>query len=255
MLPKLQHLLKSDNTSISDIADLLKIDAPVTAQVIKISNCPYYGANNKTHNINEAVNRIGSQDIYRIVAIASTGDAYIGSLPLYKIPKGQLWETSARCATMMQDLAPKIGGDIEDVYTVGLLHSLGKIIIQSYKKNSAIDGYEAKDYPNGLSYWDERTLLSFDHGQVGATLLKQWDFPDSMYLPIQNQFEPLQATDYTELTCLLSLCRDAAISVTYAPQDFEASFDNPDIMERANVHQPDLIQAAEDSARCLELLN
>ena len=76
-----------------------------------------------------------------------------------------------------------------------------------------------------------------------------------MYLPIHNQFEPLEAPEYLELSCLLSLCRDAANFITHTSDTFEESFDcDPHLLELCNISREAIIQTAQDSAHCLELL-
>ena len=151
ILPKLQQLLREEDCTIADVANLIKLDAALSAQVIKFSNSPYYRAPTSTFNIDDAVNRIGSQEVYKIVAIASTRGTFHESLPLYRMPQGHLWQVAAVCGNIMKLLAPNVQLNPDDAYTTGLLHALGCVIIQGQHRKKPISGYDSQHFPKGIT--------------------------------------------------------------------------------------------------------
>ncbi len=62
-LPKLQSLLMSEDSSFDEIVELIKIDPSLTAHVLKLSNSAFYGQASHIDDIEEAVGRIGIQEV------------------------------------------------------------------------------------------------------------------------------------------------------------------------------------------------
>ncbi len=204
-LPKLQSLLMSEDSSFDEIVELIKIDPSLTAHVLKLSNSAFYGQASHIDDIEEAVGRIGIQEVYKLVAMVCGMELLKDAQPVCYLDEGQLWEQSLACGIVMEKMARDIGQDPSSSYTIGLLHSLGKIVINRYLS----DTYEKVFFlleEEGLSLTDaEKEILGFDHAEIGASLLKSWDFSPDTYLPIQYQYLPSSVPDFKDLTCMLHL--------------------------------------------------
>ena len=204
-LPKLQTLLTSEDSNFDDIVSLIRIDPSLTAQVLKLSNSAYYGQATQIVDIEDAVSRIGIREVYKLVAMVCGMELLTDAQPVFFIDEGQLWEQSLACALVMENMARDTGQDPSSSYTTGLLHSLGKIVINRYLNDSYEEVFQIVE-KKGITLTEaERKVFGFDHAEIGASLLKQWDFASHTYLPIQYQYRPLEVPECREATSTLHL--------------------------------------------------
>lgn len=217
ILPKLQELLGNINSSMVDIISLIEKDPSLVSHIIKLSNSAYYSAATHCMTVEEAMNRIGFTEAYKMVGLVAAGQVLEGDLELYGIHTEDLWETCVLTATLMQYLAPRIKTNkdysipISGVaYTIGLLHQVGRILINHYHKASpfsCLEGFEGK-----LSPTKEKELFGFDNFEAGAALLKKWNFSHEITTPIHFQDRPKDSAEVdadTQIIALINICRDA----------------------------------------------
>jgi putative nucleotidyltransferase with HDIG domain len=104
-----------------------------------------------------------------------------------------LWTHSlatARCAGAIADV---LGfEDPEELSLAGLLHDVGKVIIEREAADSARHIREAVARDGGLVVDAERRLLGFDHAEVGGWLLGRWGLPRRLVTPVarHHSFDP-----------------------------------------------------------------
>lgn len=209
ILPKLQKVLRDENSMIDDIINVIKVDGPLTAQILRISNSALFGGGMPNENLSEAVNRLGYQEIYKVVGSAVAKQTLGRELVAYAMPPGELWERSVVSALMMEIGARHFRTNPDTAYTIGLLHSIGKIVVNNYYIDNGIQVYSGIG-GDTLGPEVERQILGFDHAEAGGALLQHWDFSDQVYSPIKVQFSPLEAEQYKRMSCLIHLASWAA---------------------------------------------
>ncbi len=250
ILPKLQKLLRDPNSGIHDIISLLKVDAPMTAQIVRMSNSAYYNTGEPVQSLEEAVNRLGFREVYRISSVAAAQQVMGEALPLYNMGKGELLEGSVATAVLMVELCSRARRpDLDAAYTTGLLHSMGKVVINQYFLKHGLELYgnaagEAVDI-----LW-ERRLLGFDHAQAGAAILQKWNFPDEIRVPVLFQLDPLKAPSQQSVCCLLSIARSCAHTL----RNLKAALPelDPEVLSCAGIDDDKLGESLMDARAGLE---
>ena len=100
-------------------------------------------------------------------------------------------------------LAALTGECRETAYTLGLLHQIGMVAVDGWVlRNNPTLGLTLRPFPKEYTQ-SERALLGFTHADVGALLLRRWDFPEEMCLALRHQYAPLEAGSATRLASLL----------------------------------------------------
>jgi putative nucleotidyltransferase with HDIG domain len=90
------------------------------------------------------------------------------------------WHHSLYCALLARILANKVRKtDPEAVFTAGLLHDIGELVIFNRLPEQAKEALErVLDSGDELPvYQSERQTMGFDHAQVGGELARQWHLP------------------------------------------------------------------------------
>ncbi len=205
ILPKLLTLLRNPDTSSYHIVDLISFDPSLTAQVLKLSNSAYYGVATPSYDLDEAINRIGFGETFKLVAVICGGKLVDQPLSGFCIDKGQLWEHSVACAIAMELLAQKSGEDTSVCYTIGLLHAIGKIVFNEHFADRYEEVFACVE-KEGISLLEsENRILGFNHAHIGAALLKKWNFSENIYVPIEFQYTPMKAESHLQLSCMIHL--------------------------------------------------
>lgn len=223
IMPKLQNLLSRPDSDSHDIGAFLKMDVGLTTKVMRMANSSFYALTFPAQSIEEAINFLGFREVYRIVSVAATEDIMAQPLPSYQTAEGELLEHSVATARLMARFAKRNGtADPDSYYTIGLLHAIGKLVIDQCLLAHGLSFYtcQTSDYQDGslptISIADEKALLGFTHVDAGAALLQQWKFPSDIIDPIRCQFQPQQANAQSVAAYSLALSRYLAPALLHA---------------------------------------
>jgi HD-like signal output (HDOD) protein len=255
ILPKLQKLLRNPDSGIYDIISLIKVDAPMTAQIVRLSNSAYYNTGESVQSLEEAVNRLGFREVYRVTSVAAAHQVMGEALPLYNMGKGELLEGSVSCAVLMVELGSRARAlDLDGAYTTGLLHSIGKVVINQYFLKHGLELYDNNSGESIDLMW-ERKLIGFDNAEVGAAILKKWNFPDEILLPVKFQFDPLKSPSMQSTCCQLCVAR--TVSPILRPKDgvfkeISKLGIAPEVLECAGLDEDMLLESVEDARAGLQ---
>ncbi|MGZ3578138.1 MAG: HDOD domain-containing protein [Syntrophales bacterium] len=177
---KVMALIDDSNYSIMDVADVIKYDQAIAANILRICNSAYFGLRHRVVTINDAVMRLGQQNIVRAVQAAGVSTFYRKAKG-YGLQANKLWEHSVGVALMTQILSKKIF-NCEDarLYTTALLHDIGKVIMGEFvdESFSQIHDLVSKE---GISFLDaEGKIIGINHAELGGRIASHWNFPKDM---------------------------------------------------------------------------
>lgn len=220
VLARLQSLLSDPNSDLSDVATLIRLDAAMTTRVIKISNSAWYGRGAPCHTIDEAVNRIGFREVFQLVSVVASGALVAQPLAAYGRDANTMWRESVACAFAAELLAECLGEDTATSFMNGLLHAIGR---QAFNRYAVTSGRTFLDEGFPLDFSGaEFVLLGFTQADVGACMLKKWNFPKENIEAVRHQYEPLEAVEpYDRLASILygaRLLRSAVCSDQPVPE-------------------------------------
>ncbi|MBT5909621.1 MAG: HDOD domain-containing protein [Opitutae bacterium] len=209
-MPKLQVLLSDANSSISDIIGLIKTDPSLVSRIVKASNTAYFAGSYYCSTIEDAMNRIGFTEAYNIIGYVAASQLFQQDLPLYGLTSDELWSSSVRGASSMQLIGsrlrlvqPYVLPNSGVAYTVGLLRSVGKMLINFFHGTHGIAALSSLKAP--LTVEMEKSLLGFDNREAAAALLRKWNFQEEVVSPILFQDTPFECEEVRPLACLLNV--------------------------------------------------
>lgn len=214
ILPRLQQLIADGNTNPDEILDLIRLDQAMTARIIRSSNTAYFSPGFRIANIEDAVTFLGYDEVYRIISLLSFSRLMRSPLRYFGLEAGELWRRALACALAMDGLSPLLETNKRNAYTLGLLHGIGMVFVdRQLAANKA-------PLPEGdaIAEADVR-LLGVHHAEVGAYVLRQWNFPEELSEPLRCQFEPLSCLAYNKLACLLHTAKHIMQAVLRPPAE------------------------------------
>src|SRR5688572_27135624 len=219
-LPPAPQVLSELLTVLSDLeadssraVDLITFDPGLTAKVLQISNSAMLGRGKPIDDVAEAVNRLGFQTVYRIVASASAGQILRPARGNHGVDPDAFWKHSVMTAFAAQIIAHDSTEDGNLLFTAGLLHDMGKVILaDAFKENyAAVIAKAGTNTPTAIEM--ERATFGLNHAEVGARLLARWKFSAPIISSVWFHHAPAAAGPMQRFAACVNLADALAHSI------------------------------------------
>jgi putative nucleotidyltransferase with HDIG domain len=191
--------INDPNSDAKSIADIIKNDQSLTAKVLKMSNSVFYKGYSDITSIQTAIARLGIMTIKRMVFTVSVFDTF-DKFDEFDFSLKDFWHHSIAVAVASKLIGEKIGvKDTEDLFTAGILHDIGKLIMVNHVKimfGEVLDFLEANPQ---FSFFDaEKHLFRFTHCDIGSWLAIKWQMSRRIQNVIYGHHKPnLDTTIFT----------------------------------------------------------
>lgn len=181
---KVKALMEQDDSTIEDFANVISVDPSMTSRLLQMANSAIYSFSGEISTISRAITIIGTQAIYSmmLVDVAATAFKHFSS---DSIDLKRFWHMSVFCGLATKNLAITAGiRDIERLFVAGLLQNFGELIVAKVSPELArqCESYSADTLPWQL----QQKVLGFTYTEVSAELLKIWQIPEKIILPIRH---------------------------------------------------------------------
>jgi len=209
VLAELQGLLRDPNNGLDEVTELLLHDSGLTARIIRIANGVVYNKGEPVATLEEALGRVGFEEVYRLTGLASVTGLINFQLRYYGVSAKQLRENSVFVAVMMEEMAQFVSADPRISYTAGLLRSAGKIALDFTAQKDLRFVRPPDEPPANVLAW-ERDFFGPTNPEVAAALLRAWRMPTEVYVPIRDHYLQGLTVDPVPMAKQLNLAAGAA---------------------------------------------
>lgn len=185
-------LTSREDTTLSDIADLVSKDIALSAKILKVSNSAFYSFPQQIGSINQAVSILGINAVRSLVLSFSFLSIKSGNKSDH-FDFQQFWERSLAAAVASKMILDKVkGADTEEIFISGLLQNLGELIFAKTYPDEYETVLSQTEEEQGTVPEIEKKVLGVDHCFIGYEVAKSWGFPDVLLLPILFHHDPLR---------------------------------------------------------------
>ncbi len=158
------------------IANLLKKDVAISAELIRMSNSAYYKGVIQNKSLDQAISRLGAAATEQTVAELTSHEFYTMKNKKYRTLIEKVWRHSIACAFACEITAKLLNLELKaDPFTMGLLHDIGKLALLQIMADMDRKG----KFNGGIPRAKLIDTISAHHGVVGAKLLEKWRYADS----------------------------------------------------------------------------
>jgi putative nucleotidyltransferase with HDIG domain len=202
LLPKLLPKLSDLDGNFDEVVEIIAIDPSLTSKLLQICNSAFFGQEEPVASVSEAVNRVGYQSVYLLVAMINGSNCF----PLPN-PNGidvvRLWKHSITVAFASKFVAESARLDSNLIFTAGLLHDIGKVVLgQAQPQPMSATIYSRTD---SAVVEREMILFGFQHAEVGAALLERWNLPAQLVEAVRYHHDPRGAQGFEPLAACVNL--------------------------------------------------
>ena len=178
---RINQLVEDPDSSAADIAKVVSQDPSFTVRLLRVANSPFYGFSSTIDTVSRAVAVIGTSQIRNLALATAVARSFAG-LPNDLVSMENFWHHSLYCALVARILAKRVKVrrcDPEAVFTAGLLHDIGELVIfnrlPAQAKESLLMVLDSGD--EIPVYQAENQVMGFDHSNVGGELARPWSLP------------------------------------------------------------------------------
>ena len=256
-LPKIYHrlrnLLEQPDYAMADVAVLISHDPAMTTYFLKLVNSPYNRRRHRIETVSHAVSMLGVRQIHDLVLNASVFKA----LEETRVPRADLarfWEYSVRCAMTARLMASECRfPDPNPLFTCGLLHAIGQMIMMDVFPQQATRAKEEALSEGQPLFQAERRILGFDYANLGACLMEDWHLPDRLITVTRFHVEPEKTPAYPRETALIFFISQS-VSTAIAQRSFDGWADavHPSLWQTAGITPEQCITLEKEAGKQIQ---
>jgi HD-like signal output (HDOD) protein len=169
----LTQALRDENTSVAAVVKIIEQDIAMSAKVLQVANCGFFGLPQRVSNLQHAVSYLGMDAIRTMALYAETFRIFV---PDRRIP-ATLWPEIQGHALETACIAGSLplSRETRDISVIGaLLHDVGTLVLASSIPQEFSAVLATMKASNMSQSEAEEQVLGVSHAEVGAYLLGLW---------------------------------------------------------------------------------
>lgn len=206
VIQRVNAIMTNPESSADDIVNVLKLDPGITSKVLRLANSAYIGIPRTVSSLQNAVVILGQRRVHSLVlAVSALSSLHVPSqLPFDSF---QFWKHSVVVASIAESIAKHLKRydtiETGDVFSAGILHDIGKLVIGMYSAESIQTAYKRSVDTKTPLFRNESNKIN--HYGIGALLAAQWNFPEMLVNSIQFHHTPSLGHSYEKSVMIIHI--------------------------------------------------
>ena len=168
--------LQREEPSFQQIARIISKDVAMAAKILQLANSAFIGAAGRISNLAQALTLIGLDNLRELVLSVNVFSQFERNAQVAAhLPA--IWDHSTAVSKLARQIATAEKCNktiVEECFSAGLLHDLGRIVLMAELPRQALQMYATT---TGVTPEMEREQLGCTHAEVGAYLISIWGLP------------------------------------------------------------------------------
>ena len=193
---------KDEHVSAEEISRKLAADPVLSAKLLRLANSAYYHVSRSVSTVHDAVLMLGFVTV-RTLVISSGLVNGLKSAPGLDLK--QFWRYSLNTCVTAKWLAQQTEENSELVFTIGLMHAIGQLVIHAGMPEEAQLLDKTVSPLDPARFEAERDTFGYDYAEVGAELAVRWKFPNEFSDAIRAFPNPLDHQPFNSMAAIINL--------------------------------------------------
>lgn len=169
---RVRQAVNDPDAGATEVARIIQADPVVAARIIQAANSAAFLGQKSADSLNGAIVRLGLKNVREVIVAATLREVFNTKNRVLSQRMEKLWAHSTLVAAISAVLARKLNGYNPDrALLAGLIHDIGVVPILAHAH-----GYDELIREPTLL---DNTISTY-RGQIGAMILRRWNFPDEM---------------------------------------------------------------------------
>lgn len=203
VLQELLDMVNQEDVDFALLAKKISTDQVLSARLLRMANSAHFGGHKTVSSVNEALLRVGTGPVRTLVVASVLSSAFP---KVQTLDMDYYWQETFEVSIIASKIADEIGMDSNEVFTTGILHNIGELMIHTLVPEHALEiSVRAAAGENPIAVQEE--LLDITAPTLGAKLAKTWRFPDKMVDAIAHFADPRDAELSPKMATTLHFAR------------------------------------------------
>ncbi|MBW2092637.1 MAG: HDOD domain-containing protein, partial [Deltaproteobacteria bacterium] len=198
------NVLNNPDSSAQELSGVLRQDQSITSRVLKLVNSAFYGFPRQIDTLSKAVTILGYTSIQNIILATAVFDTFSKANQGQSLDRKRFWQHALGCGAAAKTIEAKLGiGNGEEVFLAGLLHDIGKVILDTFLHDEYAQVLDLAQEKDLLLVEAEKEVLGATHADFGFWLAENWNLPYNLTAAIAHHHDPPGSKDYFTIASLV----------------------------------------------------
>jgi putative nucleotidyltransferase with HDIG domain len=208
---KLLEMGESASASAGDMAQLIERDMSLAARVLKLVNSPFFGLRHEVTSIQQALLIVGTAHLRSLVLSGAVSSLFEREGSIGSFNRREFWKHSLAVAAAARSIAAQTDLlDREIAFTAGLIHDIGKVVIDRHlhpEFNQIVHLADERSLP---MYEAELEVIGVDHTEIGRHLAVRWNLPEILMDGIACHHNPADSEHHAAAAAVICAANQIA---------------------------------------------
>ncbi len=182
---KILEEVRKDDFTFQDLAYLIESDPALTARILKASNSSYFNPRSKVTSIEKALGLLGSATVTNIaLSFVIVSELQADSSGTFDTTL--FWRRALTAAVAAEMISTLVGSPYRDIFVISLLQDIGILVMHGNSPHDYQKVFQHREQHHTPLCEAEREIFGFDHQELGAELLMNWQLPEEIFAPIRH---------------------------------------------------------------------
>ena len=168
---RVREVAEDPDADINQLTQIISQDTALAARILRICNSPLFRANAKIGDLHHAISRLGMDYTANLAIGLAMEQMFQATSDMIEERMRRNWQVTTQVALYAAMLSERCDISADEATLAALLHRIGVLPILSYVE-------EAEDIQLDGIHLDK--LVGHLHARMGAAILKNWEFPESL---------------------------------------------------------------------------
>lgn len=205
IVQKLNDMMLNPRTTAKEVGRLISSDPALSAKILKIVNSSFYGFPSRITTVTHAIVILGFNTVKSVVLSSTVFDVF-KSKGENEFKREEFWKHSVGCGAACRVIAREAGfSALEDFFIAGLMHDVGKIILDQYLHDDFQKVLATVKRDDCLFLEAEKKVLAVTHAEIGGWLFQNWKLSKGLVQAVTYHHNPSLADDALKITSVIHL--------------------------------------------------
>jgi diguanylate cyclase (GGDEF)-like protein len=181
--------LGREDIDFDRLSRIITADPALTARILKVANSPLFSPAGNIDCIHVALTRLGTSQVTNIALSFILVHAFNKRRVESAFDFNFFWRHALTSAVAANLLHKEIYGENGNTFITGLLHDVG-ILIAGSQVPEYCELFNDSPPPQKDLSQKEQQIFGFNHCELGAEVLREWQIPDTITQPIMFHHNP-----------------------------------------------------------------
>lgn len=230
ILIRVSRMINDPRVTAKKVAEVIETDQAISMKLLKVVNSPFFGFSRKIMTVQDAVVLLGFNATRNTVLSISVMNTLGKESVVEGFDLHEFWRHSIATGLASRFLARKARFDHEKAFVAGIVHDIGKIVLQQYFREELEHVLQTMRDKKVSFYEAELAVYNGTHSDLGSYLADKWNLPLPLIEAIDLHHRPGEAAEEPALVSVVHIANAVASGLGYG---FAGSTKNTDLDAQA----------------------